>query len=144
MPMPKVKISTSYYSSREINRERHFLVQVSNSVPGTFVPDAVFREVFPDWNTIVTPYKNGSLDLPTYTRLYRQQLETRSPSILLHLEQICKQAAGKDIILLCYEKPGHFCHRRILADWLEKHPSLDNCLLERKIQELGTDQLSLF
>jgi len=24
-------------------------------------------------------------------------------------------------ILLCYEAPGEFCHRRVLADWIEHH-----------------------
>ena len=35
------------------------------------------------------------------------------------------QKFGEDIILLCHELPGleinkeHFCHRRLLADWIE-------------------------
>lgn len=27
---------------------------------------------------------------------------------------------GEDAILLCWEKPGEFCHRRLVAEWLEK------------------------
>lgn len=27
---------------------------------------------------------------------------------------------GDDAILICYEKSGDFCHRRIVADWFEK------------------------
>ena len=36
-----------------------------------------------------------------------------------------KEKFGEDIILLCHELPGpiinkeHFCHRRLLADWIE-------------------------
>lgn len=36
-----------------------------------------------------------------------------------------KQKFGEEIILLCHEVPGldinkeHFCHRRLLADWIE-------------------------
>ena len=26
---------------------------------------------------------------------------------------------GEDSILLCWEKPGEFCHRRLVAEWLE-------------------------
>lgn len=26
---------------------------------------------------------------------------------------------GKDVALLCFEKPGEFCHRRLVAKWLE-------------------------
>lgn len=27
---------------------------------------------------------------------------------------------GEDAVLLCYEKPGQFCHRRLVAEWLEE------------------------
>lgn len=28
---------------------------------------------------------------------------------------------GKTICLVCYEKPGDFCHRHLVADWLNKN-----------------------
>ncbi len=28
---------------------------------------------------------------------------------------------GENAILLCWEAPGKFCHRRLVAEWLEKH-----------------------
>lgn len=28
---------------------------------------------------------------------------------------------GPDAILLCWEQPGAFCHRRLVAEWLEEH-----------------------
>lgn len=28
---------------------------------------------------------------------------------------------GEDAILLCWEPPGAFCHRRLVAAWLEEH-----------------------
>jgi len=28
---------------------------------------------------------------------------------------------GADAILLCWEQPGAFCHRRLVAEWLEKN-----------------------
>lgn len=30
-------------------------------------------------------------------------------------------SAGLDIALVCYEKPGDFCHRHLVADWLNEH-----------------------
>jgi hypothetical protein len=27
---------------------------------------------------------------------------------------------GKDIALVCYEKPEDFCHRHLVAEWLKK------------------------
>jgi len=32
---------------------------------------------------------------------------------------------GEDAILLCWEAPGKFCHRRLVAEWLEKHLGVD-------------------
>ncbi len=28
---------------------------------------------------------------------------------------------GKDVVLLCYEKPGEFCHRYLVAEWFKKN-----------------------
>jgi len=29
-----------------------------------------------------------------------------------------------DIVLLCYEKPGEFCHRRLVAKWIEENTKI--------------------
>lgn len=31
---------------------------------------------------------------------------------------------GKDAALLCYEKPGDFCHRHLLAEWMTRESGL--------------------
>jgi hypothetical protein len=36
---------------------------------------------------------------------------------------------SSDAILLCWERPGEDCHRRLVAEWIEKHIGV-------KIQEL--------
>lgn len=41
---------------------------------------------------------------------------------------------GKNAVLLCWERPGEFCHRRIVAEWLEYHTG-------EPIPELGFDRL---
>lgn len=30
-------------------------------------------------------------------------------------------SGGLDIVLVCYKKPTKFCHRHIVAEWLNKH-----------------------
>ena len=32
---------------------------------------------------------------------------------------------GENSILLCYEKSGKFCHRRLVADWIEKELGIE-------------------
>lgn len=37
------------------------------------------------------------------------------------LEMINQWSCGKDVALCCFEKAGDFCHRQIIAGWLNKH-----------------------
>lgn len=47
---------------------------------------------------------------------------------------------GPDVVLLCYEKPGQFCHRRLVAEWFEQELGLVVPELEIKLK----GQTSLF
>lgn len=58
-----------------------------------------------------------------YTQMYvGQVLSALNPSAVVR--QIEQLAGGRDCVLLCYEKPGDFCHRHIIADWLNHHLNL--------------------
>lgn len=69
---------------------------------------------------IVAPKRymlNDSLTEKQYTDIYKTDvLHFVDPnSFLRELERI---GHGADVALCCYEKPGDFCHRHILAEWL--------------------------
>lgn len=36
-----------------------------------------------------------------------------------------KLSLGKDVVILCYEKAGDFCHRRLVADWLTENLGIE-------------------
>lgn len=91
-------------------------VQVSNSAP---VPvDIKFEKAIPDWAFIVKPYKDGLITKEEYEQRYTLQLNKFRENILGVTKYF--SSTGKDYILLCYEKPGDFCHRHILADYINK------------------------
>ena len=53
-----------------------------------------------------------------YISMYKQILSGMySGTILKSIESMGK---GKDVALLCYEKPGDFCHRHMFAEWFTK------------------------
>jgi uncharacterized protein (DUF488 family) len=58
------------------------------------------------------------LDEATFTRKYRARLHRATPRILRELREL-REAYG-DLVLLCHEGPDRFCHRRVLAAWLEE------------------------
>lgn len=67
----------------------------------------------PTWN-ILNAYKHGNMTEKEYTIQYLHLLLTREfdPEMFV-------SACRNDTFLLCYESPGDFCHRRILAEWIE-------------------------
>lgn len=64
----------------------------------------------------------------------------------LNIEVLLKtlRAIGgdKDVALCCYEKPGQFCHRHLLAKWLNEKAGLDikefGVKEEKKVEEAPT------
>lgn len=78
-----------------------------------------FPELYPTWEMI--KLKNN---IPLYKKLYKEQILD-----CLNPEEVYDQI-GEDSILLCWEAPGSFCHRRIVARWLEE--SLGIKIPERK------------
>ena len=69
---------------------------------------------------------------------YDLRLKELNPNELM---STLNQKYGKDIIFLCHELPGleinkkHFCHRRLLADWIELETGI--VIPELSIDEYG-------
>lgn len=64
-------------------------------------------------------WKNKEITNEGYVKEYKAYLDTLDKKeIKKDFEQYSKE--GKHCILLCYEKSGEFCHRHVLADWLEE------------------------
>ena len=56
------------------------------------------------------------LDEATFTRKYRARLHRLTPRILRELQEL--REGYSDLLLLCHEPAGAFCHRIGLARWL--------------------------
>ncbi len=53
-----------------------------------------------------------------YVKEYDKILSKLNPMTVA--KKIEKLSNGSDAILLCHEKAGDFCHRRLVAEWFEK------------------------
>jgi len=69
----------------------------------------------PTWD-LVKDYKTGKINDAEYVVKYLTILKERDLTPAKIYDAIPDGA-----ILLCYEKPGQFCHRRVLAIWLQNH-----------------------
>ena len=54
-----------------------------------------------------------------YLRKYADILNGLNPARIV--EEVTRMGRGKDVALCCYEKPGDFCHRHLLSEWLVKN-----------------------
>ena len=36
------------------------------------------------------------------------------------IQELTALGGGHDVILLCFEKPGEFCHRHLVVQWLNQ------------------------
>ncbi len=52
-------------------------------------------------------------DEPLFRKLYHEQVLSKLDPATIYRE------LGEDAILLCWESPGKFCHRRVVVEWLE-------------------------
>ena len=54
-----------------------------------------------------------------YIEEYRRKLDKINAQEMV--EKLSKQVDNKDIVFLCYETPDKFCHRHVLAAWLNEN-----------------------
>jgi hypothetical protein len=87
-----------------------------------------FMPLAPTWD-MVNKYKQGKISDATYTRRYNAILKE------LDANQIVKEFPSGSI-LLCWETPGDFCHRRLVANWIKRKTGIEVWeLSDKKLEE---------
>ena len=119
-----MKIYTSYFANlKKLEEAGLYCVSICNKVPGFFLGPNI-ESVAPN-NSILWQYKKSGQtdeDRERYKQRYINEVLCAyrfHPEYFIDLlKNFSDTEGGKDIVLLCYEKSGDFCHRHILADWL--------------------------
>lgn len=75
-------------------------------------------------DALLTAIKAGKLSNEAYELQYRAQLDKLLQNNPAILSTLTRHALQSNIVMLCYEAPGKFCHRHILAKWLTEHTGL--------------------
>ena len=73
---------------------------------------------------LLQSYKDGTISEEEYVKEYTQQLNDFSKDIENFVNVLKNDFVDKKVVLLCYEK-DKFCHRHILAEYLNKPSNLD-------------------
>ncbi len=88
-----------------------------------------------EYKKLAPTYLMLSMNEDNYIQAFYEMLEKLDPYQVIN--ELKELAGSKPFVLLCYEKPNEFCHRHLVADWLNT-----NC--KTRIIEYGSDELTLF
>lgn len=83
-------------------------------------------------STLLKNFKDGKVSKEQYVEEYIKQLNKIKPLLqaFILFELLPTHQRGEDIIFLCWEPEGQFCHRRILAEFLKKEFNLVDSIIE--------------
>ena len=114
-----MKLYTSYFANVKKLLEAGYknLVCVAGYAPKFYfdTPKARFMpELAPrrDW---FWEWKNGHLPNEWYIEKYNETVLAK-----LDPNKVVEEL-GDNAVMLCYEKPGDFCHRHLIAEWITQN-----------------------
>ena len=137
-----MRVYTSYFSNgKRLSAANVVMVGVALFPPKWFYGTSL-KQLAPTWSI----FNEKPFTEERYTERYRNEVLAKvDPQwVLQMLERIGR---GRDVALCCFEKPGDFCHRMLIAKWLTEATGIE-------VTEFGDDkkkpdkpqprQLSLF
>lgn len=110
-----MKIYTTYFANlKKIDQSKIIPVSICGKpIPGW--TGLEYKKLAPSWS-IYKEYKN-SLDQERYVRRFKAEILQKLDKDTV-LQELSAMTGGQDFALVCYEKPGDFCHRHLVAEWL--------------------------
>jgi uncharacterized protein YeaO (DUF488 family) len=118
----KVKILTGYfaYNTRHINSDM-VPVSISLGTPRWFKGTHEMKSLAPSREILAITKKGGEDATGAYTEAFRNYLGALNREVIVQkIAKISQENGGAPVVLCCYEKLEDFCHRHIVADWLNE------------------------
>lgn len=110
-------MQTSYFAKQHLVPNP---ISIS-AFPPKFYTGACYPSMAPT-KQILRAYKSGDIDQKEYRVQFADWLSLHNPK-LVH-RALCDIHDTDNYTLLCYEKPGDFCHRHLVREWLNEHLNL--------------------
>lgn len=116
-----MKIYTSYFANlKNLEKEDIFPISICCYPPKWFNgPNLGAIAPTPD---ILEKCKSSHAE---YEKRYKTEVLSIFKDINILINRISYISGGKDVALCCYEKPSDFCHRHIVAKWLEEQAGIE-------------------
>lgn len=136
-----MKIYTSYFAKAAILRKAGIVPIGVALWPPRFFRGISMKQVAPRRYML-----DDRLTDEEYIRMYRNDV-LRLVDARSFIQDLERASRGMDVALCCFEKPGDFCHRHILAKWLNEQTGIEVSefgVAESRQETLKHEQQSLF
>ena len=113
-------IFTSYLSNvAKLNKMRFKPIFIASRWPSNIQLFDEYKVLAPSLK-LIGSYIRKEITEEEYTPIYCEYLSTLTPSnVISDLYNFCRKKESP--VLICYEKPGDFCHRHLVSDWLNEN-----------------------
>lgn len=107
-------ISTSYFAKLKRLSADTIPIAICAKAPPWY-QGIVYKKLAPSYD-ILMEYKQ-TLNKERYILRFRNEILAKLDQEMV-VQELVQLSCGKNIALICYEKPSDFCHRHLVADWL--------------------------
>ena len=115
MTHQNIKIYTSYFGNCRNIPEDIVKISICGKAPEWF-SGMQYKQVAPKYEFFQEWKRNK--DNNYYIKHFNEEVLNTLDAKVVYKE-LCELSNGKDCVLLCYEKSEDFCHRHLVAAWLE-------------------------
>lgn len=114
-----MKIYTSYFSKGKKLTDAGIKMIGIALKPPTWYYGVTVHDVAPTPSILY-----GAQTEEEYTRRFKAEILSRV-NARAFVDKITQISQGHDVALCCFEKPGEFCHRHIVAEWLKEQLGIE-------------------
>ena len=116
-------IYTSYFAKLKSLPENIIPISICGKAPDWY-KGLQYKKLAPKYGFFMEWKKNHDNDY--YIKCFSEQVLDKLNVLtvmrdLIDLVNSTEDHIGKEIALICYEKPSDFCHRHLVAEWLNSN-----------------------
>ena len=116
-------IYTSYFAKLKSLPENIIPISICGKAPDWY-KGLQYKKLAPKYGFFMEWKKNHDNDY--YIKCFSEQVLDKLNALtvmrdLIDLVNSMEDHIGKEIALICYEKPSDFCHRHLVTEWLKKN-----------------------
>lgn len=112
-----MKLVTSYFANIKNIPDDYELISICGKAPDWYT-GLQYKKLAPKLAFFLEWKQNKDNDF--YIRHFNDEVLSKLNAIEIYNTLFSKTNKDK-ICLLCYEQPGDFCHRHLVADWFNSH-----------------------